>query len=392
MSGVNVFLTGGAGSGKSFVLRAFIEKSKAEGKNVLTMAHMLSAALLLNESGVTILNGFNTYMSGLRFDDAGIRRLYKSKAVNADIIVIDEISMCSKGLFEYVCKAIRRIEVKQHKHIQIVVCGDFYQLPPVANTVEYCFESKWWAANSFQFIELVCQHRQGDSEFIKYLNNIRKGEYIDESLAYIEANSHYLQKNNNYATLCSYKKGEDGVYKINDEYIDALPGRAQSFGALTEHPGKLRNFSNALETLTIKKDTLVMTTYNDPRGRYYNGRVGRVRDMSENAIDIAFSDKGEEEIVAVERHLWEFDDRRFVVNQFPIIPAYAMTIHKSQGRTFSHLNINPNCFAEGQLYVALSRVKDVSDLYIINEIKREYLMVNSKVRQFYNNNGIILPK
>ena len=387
LAGNNQFVSGGGGVGKTYVVQEVIDELRKQGRNVLVCAFTKLAALNLDpQNGLTIFKAFNTYPKGLSFDDAGLKRLRRSSAMNADVIIIDEISMCSKGLFSYVSQAIRTISYeKGYKNIQLIVLGDFHQLPPVAKgklEIEYAFESHYWNTWGFEVTILGTPHRQSDPEFVRRLDQIRRGENIMENLRYIKDNSHYLEKNEDVISLCSYRAD---VAALNNERIERLPGECRHY--LAAH-----NSQNYMEDLTVWEDlklkvgTLVMTIYNDPSNRFYNGLTGHILELLEDAVVVEFSDSTPytPHIVKIGRQRWEDNDNGYYVCQLPIIPAYSITIHKAQGCTLDAVNVNPKCFADGQLYVALSRVKNIKNLYITDEIRPEYIKVNPKVLDFYS--------
>ena len=140
------------------------------------------------------------------------------------------------------------------------------------------------------------------------------------------------------------------------------------------------------EHLELKVGTLVMTIYNDHKDRFYNGQTGRIIDMKEDSVLVRFDDS-----TPLKPHIEEIGYRRWIDNedglfaeQLPLIPAYSVTIHKAQGCTLDYVNVNPKCFADGQLYVALSRVTDINNLYVTGEIKPSDIKVNKKVLDFYS--------
>lgn len=386
-SGNNLFISGVGGVGKSYVIKSIAERLRSEGKKVVICAFTKNAAINIEGAGMTIFNAFNTYPSGLRFDELGLKRLKKSLAMDADVIIIDEISMCSKDLFTYVCKAIRHISwINDQKPIQLIVSGDFLQLPPVCKdqNVEYAFESPSWNTCDFIVTMLETQHRQNNTEYFDRLCQIRKGQNINDNLEYLKENSHYLEEKKDAVSLCSYRKD---VRERNNEKIRMLPGESQIYIARTNSQ-KFLNSLTVWDELNLKIGTLVMTVYNDPNGKYYNGSTGHIIDMADNTVTVEFDDSTPEaphiQEIGMCRWTEQVDKNDFYVEMLPVIPAYAVTIHKAQGCTLDYVNVNPRCFADGQLYVALSRVRDVNHLYINNEIRPQDIKVNPKVLDFYS--------
>ncbi len=388
ISGNDVFISGGGGVGKTYVIRSIIDDLRAKGRNVITCAYTKYAALNIEpENGLTLYKAFNTFPKGLVVDDEqGLKRLRKSPAMNADTIIIDEISMCSKNFFTFISKAIRRISFENnYKPIQVIVSGDFFQLPPICKDLrnaEYAFESHFWNKSDFDVVMLETPHRQANKEFYDRLYQIRKGENIMDNLRYIKDNSHYMQKKEDAVTLCSYMTD---VKMINNEIISALPGKSRLYMARTNSQKFLEGLT-VWEHLELKVGTLVMTIYNDHKDRFYNGQTGRIIDMKEDSVLVRFDDS-----TPLKPHIEEIGYRRWIDNedglfaeQLPLIPAYSVTIHKAQGCTLDYVNVNPKCFADGQLYVALSRVTDINNLYVTREINPSDIKVNKKVLDFYS--------
>ena len=385
--GNNVFISGGGGVGKSFVIRSIIDDLRANSRNVVTCAYTKYAALNIDPvNGLTIYKAFNTFPKGLVDDEQGLIRLRKSAAMNADTIIIDEISMCSKEFFTYINKAIRRISLENnYKNIQIIVSGDFFQLPPICKDLrnaEYAFESHFWDKSNLDIVMLETPHRQENKEFYDRLYQIRRGENIMDNLQYIKDHSHYMEKREDAVTLCSYRTD---VKKMNNEKIATLPGKSRVYMARTNSQKFLVGLT-VWDCLELKVGTLVMTIYNDPEKRFYNGLTGRIIDMKEKSVIVRFDDS-----TPIKPHVEEIGYRRWIddedgifAEQLPLIPAYSITIHKAQGCTLDYVNVNPRSFTDGQLYVALSRVTDINHLYVTKEIRPNDIKVNKKVLDFYS--------
>ncbi len=388
MSGDNVYIAGVAGAGKTYVLKKIIADLRSESMNVVVSAFTMQAALNIDDDGKTIYKIFNTYPKGLDLEGEGMKRLKDSPAYSADVIIIDEISMVSKSLFEYICEAIRIISWKNNQEIQLIVVGDFLQLPPVCgkfDEVEYAFESELWEECNFKVALLEEQHRQSDSEFFEHLCQVRKGCNILENLSYLKNNANYCDENKEAITLCSYRKD---VMRINMEKIKSLPGESKIYEALTNCNDMLNKLT-VWKRMELKMGTLVMTVFNDNRGKFYNGATGYIINMTDDNVTVKFTDSTKDkthiEVIGKRRWSMEEEGKIHFVEQLPIIPAYAITIHKAQGCTLECVNVNPKCFADGQLYVALSRVKNVKNLYITEPISVSDIKVNKRVIDFYNN-------
>lgn len=450
MAGENVFLTGEAGTGKSFVIKEFLEKTS---RRVLVCAPTGISAI--NVGGTTLHRAFKIPVNELRPDTV----ITPSKAVaSAQTIIIDEISMCRLDVFSAVASVIKNAG----RMIQLVVVGDFYQLPPVLMPKEseffcglwhsilskeyniddmgepYPFLTQVWNDFEFHYIELTEQMRQkNDIPFLEALNRVRVGDTT--ALPWIE--SHSAQKpNENAIYLC----GRNNTAKmINESRLAEISAPAKSFSAI--RLGDVKQGDVPVDFfMTLKVGCRVMTVVNDTskENRYANGSLGTVTEISDRSIYVDF-DNGNSHI-KIERYTWEIPQYEIVKKtitefrsvikyskngrhkltrwkelckgghlpseekladgtklirykekkvfrvvpcgtcmQLPIKLAYAITIHKSQGKTFDSVTLDPDCFAPGQLYVALSRVKQVTDLYLEKPLYGSFLITSTTVKDFY---------
>lgn len=401
-SGKNIFLSGEAGTGKSFVINEYIRRNK-DNKKIIVCAPTGIAAITVG--GVTIHRVFNAPIGVCRPGD--FNREPDGVLIESEVIIIDEISMCRFDLFEYVIRTIIRAEElskegKQNAEIrkQIIVVGDFFQLPPVITKQAkeqlmmfwnvfpeegYAFQSSLWEEVNFTCVllhEIVRQ--KGNNEFVINLNKIRIGDY--EGVNWFNEN-------------IGRKPIADGIYlcgknaeadEINAKCIEALPGDVTSFKA--EISGLVdKNDKVTEDTLLLKKGMQVMTLVNNDREGYQNGSIGKIISINEDNINIML---GNGKQVSVSPYEWEITDYEIrdgklvqvvigTFKQIPIKPAYAITIHKSQGQTYSSANVIPDCFADGQLYVALSRVTSAEKMSLIHEIGISSLKCSHSVKCFY---------
>ncbi len=411
-SGNNVFLTGEAGTGKSFVLNEFLYRNRR--KNILVCAPTGIAAI--NVGGSTLHRVFNAPIGVARPGD------YNSKpdesVVKADIVVIDEISMCRFDLFEYVIRTIKNAEVIRQndenvdainngrmpeiiKPKQIIVVGDFYQLAPVISTKDkevlftywdretvgdgFAFISPLWKDLDFKIIivkEIVRQ--AGETDYVENLNKIRIGDY--SGIEWFN-NNITRQPIPNGIYLCGTNQKAD---EINLRESNALPGKIVKYSAQvkgTVGPGD----KMTMDELSLKIGMQVMTLINDTSEGFQNGSIGKVAALESDHVDVRLNNG---RLVTVTMHDWEIlgyevqEDKleKVVLGNFKQLPlkiAYAITIHKSQGQTYSSVNISPDCFAAGQLYVALSRAKTAGGMSLEHMITRSSLRTSMAVRRFY---------
>lgn len=417
-SGEDVFLTGGAGTGKSFVIEQFVSRHD----NVLLAAPTGLAArhiggrtlhsLFKRDTGVqepvTNLNSTQAFI-----DEIGPRNYKLLKTANT--LIIDEISMVRQDIFDYVMSFMEAFR-KFHHHIQIIVVGDFFQLAPVVtddlreiwrgfypeNSAGYCFKSPFWNFKMIQLNEIV---RQSDKDFADALNQIRLGE--QSGIDWINEHSckDLLEKG---ITLCPTK---DEVKKINGDHLQTLGGGLTRIQTEVEAQDEvwlksIRKDMRVEDVLEIKPKARIMILINDKDNtsepRYHNGSMGEIVSISERSIVVKL-DEGS--TISLEKNKWtttipevverkdEKGQKKNVImqrevgsyTQFPVKLAWAATIHKSQGQTYDECNIKGNnVFGTGQIYVALSRARRIDKLHLQEPLNIETVMVSEEVKDFYN--------
>lgn len=409
LSGANVFLTGEAGTGKSYVTRAFIDLCKLLNKQILITGTTGIAAI--NIHGATVHRTFGIPIHPI------LNPAFRNNATDvlkaADIVLIDEISMCRADVFDYIACQLFGLEGNdpRHKHRQLIVVGDFFQLPPVvkmedADTLRqaprfervskfFAFESQYWADFYFHCVSLKKIMRQDDPYFISLLNKARIGD-VSCVKAFNDA-CYNKPENPEALTVVGTNKL---VEQINCLKFDALEGDPKYYEA--QYEGKFNEADCLAEKiLGLKPNARVMAIANDtPHNRYQNGSLGTVVECADDYVLVQF-DSGR--FVRVTPYKWKkqdyvvvdsFDENNNPIQdlhledigsctQIPLRLAYAITIHKSQGQTFDHINLQPNTFDVGQLYVALSRVRTLSGLVLLTPISSRGLLCSPEVMAFY---------
>ena len=409
--GKNVFITGKAGTGKSTLLKQFIQD--ARNKNILVTAPTGVAALNIN--GVTVHKAFG-FRPGQFPDDIRSKRYPSSHIVKAtlkilDILVIDEVSMLRAEIFDMIDIALRKVRKTTIPFggVQLVLVGDLLQLPPVVeDEEEKIFREQWkspyfFDAHSYpdlhvQTIELTKIWRQSDPNFINLLDQIREGKVTNELLSQLnKCVAAPSSIGNDWTTLTARRKTAD---EINTKQIHNLNTKLfQSTAKITGDVDQNENNFPGSYILLYKRNARVMAVKNDPEERFVNGSFGIIQDATDKIITVKF-DNGN--VVRLEKHTW--DIRRPAIKngklsteitgsitQFPVILAWAITIHKSQGKTIPkcYINLKYGTQTEGQFYVAISRAIDLNNLRINQKVNKKNIRANNQLIRFlkYDNTG-----
>ncbi|MEA2061669.1 MAG: HRDC domain-containing protein, partial [Thermodesulfobacteriota bacterium] len=398
-TGSNIFLTGRAGTGKTTFLKTFQTRT---AKRMIVTAPTGVAAI--NAGGVTLHSffqlPFGPFVPGSEAYEAGKNRQYrfskeKRRIIQTlDLLVIDEISMVRSDLLDSVDAVLRRLRrsTLPFGGVQLFMIGDLHQLSPVAKQAEwqilsqfyesiYFFSSSALGQTRLVTIELKHIFRQSDQTFIKILNQVRDNTLDRHSVQMLNQRcfpDFVPEQNQGYITLTTHNRKAEAV---NTQKLAGIPGTEFSFAAEIsgEFPGHV---CPAPETLRLKKGAQVMFLRNDGSGekRYYNGRIGKITAISQKSIKVLCP--GDAEEIIVEPLAWEniaygLDETTKEIQekvigkfeQYPLKPAWAITIHKSQGLTFDRAVIDAGqAFTHGQVYVALSRCKTLEGMVLSSQL------------------------
>lgn len=390
MMGHSVFLTGQAGSGKTYLLTKYIEFLKGHKVGVAVTASTGIAATHLNGitihswSGIGIRDSLDEkYLSRL-FSNSNIR----TRIQNAKVLIIDEISMFHSyrlDMVNQVCKTLRQNDVS-FGGLQVILCGDFFQLPPVpdANHEKSCFayKSQSWEELDLKICYLDEQHRQLDESFLKVLNNIRTSdvsEYtfdklsgrLNKSLPAGIIPSKLYTHNVDVDAINNFELAK--INKPEKKYLMTSRGNPDLIATLKK--GCL-----AFEELVVKEDAVVMFVKNNQNKGYVNGTLGKVVGFDEDDYPIVKTYSGQEIIAKPESWTIENDEEVIAeISQVPLRLAWAITIHKSQGMTLDAAEIDlSKSFAYGMGYVALSRVKSLDGIRLMG-INQNALLVDEEI-------------
>ena len=405
----NVFVTGGGGVGKSYLIKKIVDDMTSSGLVVLVGASTNQAASEIG--GSTVHRIFHIPIEATwEKAEKEIHLQEDDPLLKADVIIIDEISMIRIDVFDYMSHVVQHIRNEYpERNMQLVLVGDFAQLPPVIKEKEelgllkehygdsfhngYAFECPLWHEMDFKMYELLEVVRQKDSDMVEALQKIRFGD--TSGLEYFKKNSSKKMFSSNTAiTLCgSNKEAQD----INNTAISKIPGREYIFDAIIEGDAKSSDrFSGAADRLTLKNGCRVIMLLNGPE--YSKGDAGTVTEIHPGRCTVRLDNGSTIYVTPYTSEVQKYftigagKDKQVYLKtvgkytQLPITPSYGITIHRSQGQTYEKANVlvgKTEIFAAGQLYVALSRVRTAKGLYIRGDLDQVSVLASDTVREFY---------
>lgn len=409
-AGANAFVTGAPGAGKTYVLNEFIRQARAQGAEVAVTASTGIASTHINGQTIHSWSGVGVATSITENLLKLIRSRRRKKIQSTDILVIDEVSMMHAWLFDMVdqvCRAIRH-NTAPFGGIQVVLSGDFFQLPPVSHsgrnndvldpTPEFIASRQRYAqmgknpegfvTESLVWEQLRCvvcylteQHRQDDGQLLTVLTDIREGGVTQEDHDVLLTRYGKVPVSGEVAVhLFPVNKQADG---LNDMKLAQIGEETHTYCAQSAGPAtlveRLKKNMLAPDRLQLKTGAAVMALRNDTDRQFVNGSIGAVRgflDESKGGWPIVEFENGN--IVTMKPAAWEMMDGETVlasVNQVPLRCAWAITIHKSQGMTLDRAVMDlRRTFAPGMGYVALSRVESLDGLYLEGINERAFLV------------------
>ncbi len=375
-SGQSVLLTGAAGTGKTYVLNQFIRRARGEGKTVAVTATTGLAATHLNGNTLHAWSGIGVrdHLDGGFFQKLSKQR--RETILNTDILVVDEISMLHDFRLDMVEEVARQVRGGDRPFggIQVVLCGDFFQLPPVSRhdsrSGSFITASQAWMSGVFTVCYLERQYRQtDDSLYTDILNGIRAGFLTRSQLQALQARTEAIADPFTPRTRLLTTNAD--VDEINLEHLAELPGDTHVYQMETsggkQYVETLMRSCLAPETLLLKQGAIVMCIKNSQDRRYVNGSLGTVTGF-EPYTDYPLVTLLNGKEITIKPDTWELVDgekRRAQVSQLPLRLAWAITVHKSQGMTLDAARIDlRKAFVEGMGYVALSRVRGLKHLIL----------------------------
>ena len=387
--GRNVFLTGAAGSGKTYILNEYIKDLKEHGVDVAVTASTGIAATHLK--GVTIHSwsgiGIKDTLTDYDLDSLEEREYLWKRFDKTKVLVIDEISMLSASTLncvDRVCKLFKRNELP-FGGMQVIFSGDFFQLPPIekkkpayeentifmdeeeVSTTPFAFKSTAWREADLYPCYLSEQFRQKEGALMDLLSEIRRGEVSEKSIELL--NKRIIKKEKEEEDITKLHTHNLNVDGFNNKKLEEIDEAESSYRMTSK--GK-ENLIDALkrgclvpENLVLKKGALVMFVKNNPTAGYVNGTVGEIVDF-EDIYPLVETKEGHRIVASPQTWAVEEGTKTLAeISQVPLKLAWAVTIHKSQGMTLDKAVIDlSQAFVEGQGYVALSRVKTLDGLFL----------------------------
>jgi len=370
--GENVFLTGGAGTGKSFLIKQFLSAHK--GSKISILASTGAAAILVGGRTFHSFFGLGIMQGGASavLQKARDNRRLKKRLRDSSILIIDEVSMLSREAFdcaELVARTLREVD-EPWGGLRLVVVGDFAQLPPVsqgfAKNKDWAFLGNAWAQSGFLKFELTEFVRTEEADFLEVLKDVRNGELTERVEEFLESRV-VEEMDGDVPHLFSRR---DQTERFNLSRLAEIDDESRIYE--TKYIGESRYFDQLKrdapipEMMELKRGALVMLRMNDPKQRFVNGTLAHIRSMGDDYLVVETATRSLE----IEPFSFSYVDAdgneaAHAIN-FPISLAYASTIHKIQGSTLDRAHIDlGNLWEPGQAYVALSRVRRAKDMSLM---------------------------
>ncbi len=403
-----LFITGRAGTGKSTLLRLF---QRSTHKKVVILAPTGVAALNVQGQTIHSFFGFPPRLidPGRDIKKRRFRKLYEK----LDTIVIDEISMVRADMLDHIdyFLQLNRDDARPFGGVQMIFFGDLFQLPPVVSSpVEkqlfqttyrspYFFSSRIIQEVSLEMIELRKVYRQENQHFLRLLDAIRLNRVDYDDLEAL--NDRYEPEFASAEPAITLSARNASVNSINRKELDRIPMPAQTYMAKAKgnFPEHLYPTDAALQ---LKINAQVMFLRNDPDKQFVNGTIGRVVKLEPDVVTVLVEENGQERSIEVKEHEWEVLKYRLSTedpnkidtesvgsfSQLPLRLAWAVTIHKAQGKTFDRviIDLGKGAFEHGQTYVALSRCRTLSGIVLRQALRPKDILVDERVVDYYAQN------
>lgn len=396
--GYNCYITGAAGSGKTHLLNEYIKFLKNKGVEVGVTASTGIAATHMG--GTTIHSwsglGIRDELTEYDLEDLESKKYLHERFKNTDVLIIDEVSMLHHFRLDLIERIARHLKRNQLPFggMQVILCGDFFQLPPVSRMGEkeshFSYKSETWKKLNLKICYLEEQYRHKDDKFIKILNGIRGNNLSEESLLCLKSrNNACLKEGVEPTKLHTHNINVD---TINDTELNKLTG--QIFTYQMEDKGRkplveaLKKSCLAPEVLRLKKGARVMFVKNNFEEGYANGTLGKVIECSNYGPKIILTSG---KIIIPEKVNWVIEDEgkvKATITQYPLRLAWAITVHKSQGMSLDAVEVDlSKSFERGMGYVALSRVRTLDGLKLLGlnknalEVREDILLYDEDLKE-----------
>ena len=396
-AGHNVLLTGPAGAGKTYVLNQFIQAAKRDGKHVAVTATTGLAATHIGGNTIHAWSGIGIHDQLPQDFEDYLLKSRRDIIETTDVLVIDEISMLHDYRLDMVDTVARTVrdDPRPFGGIQLVMCGDFFQLPPVNRDDKkqgsFVVNAEVWEELDPVICYLDEQHRQDDDEFLEILNALRGG---DIRRRHAERLLEQVGTDLDDDKVTELHTVNVDVDRINQQRLNQLEAETHYYDMSTtgseNYVATLKRSCLAQERLALKQGALVMAIKNSPERKYVNGSIGEVIGF-EKGTDYPVVEFKNGKTVTMQPDGWELrdgDKKRAGIMQLPLRLAWAITVHKSQGMTLDAARIDlRRAFVEGMGYVALSRVRRLDNLSLLGlnnmalRISSEALEIDERLRK-----------
>ncbi len=397
--GRNVFLTGAAGSGKTYVLNEYISYLKKAGVEVAITASTGIASTHINGMTIHAWSGLGIKNSLTDYDlESMMEKQYLYKRFEkAKVLVIDEISMLSGTqltMVEWICRTFKHND-RPFGGLQVILCGDFFQLPPITRSSydsqgsplgnDFAYNSEVWKTAKFNICYLSEQHRQKDLDYLTVLNQIRANKVTPDTIALLRSRENKEPTVDVPATKL-YTHNID-VDTINHEHLETITAISREFAMSSK--GKdfliegLKRSCLAPERLRLKEGARVMFVKNNYEVGFVNGTLGVVTGFNTFGEPVVRTSGGK--LISVVPMSWSIEEEGKIkaeIKQLPLRLAWAITVHKSQGMSLDAMEVDlSKSFVRGMGYVALSRVRSLGGMKLLG-FNALALEVDSDVLEF----------